>query len=246
MNPIEYERMYRVEDRHWWYAGMREIASTFLPYTITAHTILDAGCGTGRNLALLGQKSTPAPTVIGIDYAALALQFAQQRQAHGLANANVLELPFATDTFDLVTSFEVLYHAAVADDVAALREFHRVLKPNGYLLVRLPAHHWLSSHHDRAVHTARRYNRPELRTKLQAAGFKVQRLSYANVALFPLAVIKRLTEPIMPASADDSDLEIKSQWINHLMQRILSAEARLLRQIDCPIYGLSVIALAQK
>lgn len=246
MNPIEYERMYRVEDSHWWYAGMREIASAFLPNTITADTILDAGCGTGRNLALLGQKSTPTPTVIGIDYSALALQFAQQRQARKLANATVLELPFATATFDLVTSFEVLYHAAVADDVAALREFHRVLKPNGYLLVRLPAHHWLSSHHDRAVHTARRYNRPELRTKLQAAGFKVQRLSYANVALFPLAVIKRLTEPVMPASANDSDLEIKSQWINHLMQRILSAESRLLHQIDCPIYGLSVIALAQK
>ncbi|MCW1969325.1 MAG: class I SAM-dependent methyltransferase [Anaerolineae bacterium] len=240
MNPIEYERMYRVEDAHWWYAGMRDIASAFLPALAQPCKILDAGCGTGRNLQMLDHNVT------GIDYSRLALQFAKQRQPGKLANADVLHLPFAPATFDLVTSFEVLYHAAVADDVAALREFARVLKPNGHVLLRLPAHRWLTSHHDRAVHTARRYTRRELRQKLQTAGFRVKRLSYVNVLLFPLAVIKRFAEPLLPASADDSDLEIKSQAANRLMHSILATEARLLRHFDCPIYGLSVMALAQK
>lgn len=246
MNPIEYERMYRVEDAHWWYAGMRDIANAFLPPLAQPCKILDAGCGTGRNLRMLDQAQTPHPNVTGIDYAPLALQFAKQRQTGKLANADVLHLPFAPATFDLVTSFEVLYHAAVADDVAALREFARVLKPNGHVLLRLPAHRWLTSHHDRAVHTARRYTRSELRQKLQTAGFRVKRLSYVNVLLFPLAVIKRLAEPLLPTSADDSDLEIKSQAVNRVMHRILTAEAWLLRHLDCPIYGLSVMALAQK
>ena len=104
----------------------------------------------------------------------------------------MLELPFGDATFDLVTSFDVIYHLGVADDVAALREMRRVLRPGGALFVRVPALERLQSHHDVAVHTRQRYTRAELRRKAEPAGLRVERASYANTVLLPLAAVARL------------------------------------------------------
>src|SRR5207237_5248490 len=101
-----------------------------------------------------------------------------------LARASVEQLPFATGTFDVATSFEVLYHLGVGSDEAALRELRRVLRPDGLLLLRVPAHDWLRGEHDRLVHTRHRYTRSEVVNKLSATGFVVDRVSWANSALF--------------------------------------------------------------
>jgi hypothetical protein len=69
-----------------------------------------------------------------------------------------------------------------------------VLKPNGLLLLRVPAHDWLRGEHDRLVHTRHRYGRQEVDDKLRAAGFEVEQLSWANAVLFPAAAAKRLLE----------------------------------------------------
>lgn len=55
MEPSAYEMMYQVEDKHWWYAGMRHITRAMLDRHVGAGlgAILDGGCGTGANLVLL-------------------------------------------------------------------------------------------------------------------------------------------------------------------------------------------------
>src|SRR5207248_8255591 len=145
--------MRAVEDTHWWYLGMRAIASDLLASLPLppAPLILDAGCGTGGNAALLERHGW----LVGVDLSDLALDLAAGRGHRPLARASVTALPFPDQTFDLVTSFEVLYHRAVGDDVAALGELRRVLRPGGHLLLRLPALDWLRGAHDAAVHTER-------------------------------------------------------------------------------------------
>jgi SAM-dependent methyltransferase len=241
MDAAEYATMYAVEDRLWWYAGMRRISQTLLDEHCAGRPldVLDAGCGTGANLAMLARYGVAA----GIDIEPLALGFCTQRGLTRLARGSVIELPFAAHTFDLVTSFEVLYHMAVHDDTAALREFARVLRPGGWLLLRLPAYDWLRGRHDVVVHTRRRYTTYDVRRKVEAAGMQVVRLSYANTLLFPLALGKRLAERLSPAGAG-SDVGPPPPG-NGLLTAILSAEAVWLRRWSLP-FGLSVLCLARK
>jgi len=241
LDPAEYQTMFQVEDRHWWYVGMRRVSQTMLDRYVAsdARAVLDAGCGTGANLLFLERCGVST----GVDLEPVALQFCQQRDLRRLAQASVSHLPFASDSFGLVTSFEVLYHLAVPDDEAVLAEFWRVLRPGGWLLLRLPAHDWLRGYHDVVVHTRHRYTTREIERKVTAAGFSVVRLSYANCLLFPLAAAKRLAERFLP-QGPGSDIGLPHRG-NSLLAAILSSEAALLARWSLP-WGLSVLCLARK
>jgi SAM-dependent methyltransferase len=154
-------------------------------------------------------------------------------------------LPFAEETFDIVTSFDVLYHVDVSDDVAALKEMARVMVPGGLLLFRLPAIKWLSgSPHDRAVHTRHRYTRGEVIRKIYEAGIDPVRITYANTILFLPAMLWRLSG-IATASGKSSDLRVSGSVINRACTALLRLEAMVLNFADFPI-GLSVCAIAKK
>lgn len=241
MDAGEYATMFAVEDTHWWYAGMRRITSALLDSCVLPRplSILDAGCGSGGNLRLLEAYGA----VTGVDIAPAALTFCRQRGFARLARASVCALPFAAASFDLVTSFEVLYHLAVASDEAALREFWRVLRPGGWLLLRLPAHDWLRGQHDIAVHTRHRYTTAEVGDRVSGAGFAIVRLSYANCLLFPLATAKRLLERVA-GGGQASDVGPPPR-ANAILAAILAAEARWLARRNLP-WGLSVLCLARK
>jgi SAM-dependent methyltransferase len=199
--------------------------------------ILDAGCGVGGGLRWLAEFGTP----MGVDWHPLAVQYAA-RVSPGAARASVQALPFPAGTFDAVTSFEVLYHLAVQDDVAALREFARVLKPGGWLLARVPAHDWLRGAHDRLVHTRHRYSAGELRRKLQAAGLSVARLTPVGTWLLPPAIARRILQPSAEAH---SDVRLPAPLVNRWLTAALAAEGRWLAWADLP-FGLSLLALARK
>jgi SAM-dependent methyltransferase len=241
VNAEQYRVMRAVEDRHWWYVGTRAIAHDALralPLPPDAR-ILDAGCGTGGSWAMLSRFGR----VTGVDVADLALEAAQGRGIGPLARATVAQLPFLDASFDLVTSFEVLYHRAVGDDVAALRELRRVLRPGGWLLLRLPAFEWLRGAHDESVHTARRYTRAGLRAKLVEAGLEPTRITHVNGLLLPLAAAKRGAERLTGASGDD--LGPTPALAEALFRGALAIERRLLRRRDLPV-GVSVMAVARR
>jgi SAM-dependent methyltransferase len=245
----QYAVMFRREDRHWWYAGMRHAALALLERALAGRTpvvLLDAGCGTGGTTAALSRFGH----VVGVDLAQEALAPAARRGLGGhLARAGVEQLPFPERTFDVVTSFEVVYHLGVGDDRRALAEFRRVLKPRGLLLVRVPAHDWLRGEHDRLVHTRHRYGRSELDAKLRAAGFEVEQLSWANSLLFPPAAAKRLLERARPSAdgraSGEPDLWMPPGPLNRLLEGVVGLEALALpRRLPLP-FGLSLIALAR-
>lgn len=112
-------------------------------------TVLDVGCGQGLALGLLAERFKPTQ-LIGIEADAHGLAMARQRveneriQAtlyHGDAQA----LPLASESVDIVFCHQTLHHLVHQDD--ALSEFHRVLKPGGFLLLaestRAYIHSWI-------------------------------------------------------------------------------------------------------
>jgi SAM-dependent methyltransferase len=243
MNPEEYEIMFHVEDHHWWYLGMEHITCSVLDKAVGrghALQVLDAGCGTGAVMQYL----KPYGRVTGFDYSTEALRFSRQRGHVRLTQASVMQLPFADREFDLIVSFDVISEAGV-NDVAALREFARVLKPGGHLLVRLPAYRWMRGRHDIAVNVSHRFTRPEIKQQLKRAGLTPIKTTYANTFLFPIALAKRWSERLMTRSQTGSDLTLDPGLLNGVLRTILSAEAPLIRSIGLP-FGLTVVALAQK
>lgn len=243
MEPKEYETMFAVEDRHWWYVGMQRITTTLIAHLYPDQTtlrILDAGCGTGAAMHYL----SPFGSVTGCDLSALALHLCQQRGLSCLSQSSVIRLPFDDGRFDLVTSFDVLYHRAVSDYGHALDECWRVLKVGGRVLLRLPAYNWLRGHHDEVIHTAHRFTAAELHQALNACGFVVEKLSYANTFLFPLALGKRLVERILPKEGG-SDIHSNPPWQDTFFAWFLFTEARWLVRHTFP-FGLTVIAVGRK
>ena len=122
MEVEEYEKMYNLEDSYWWFVGKRRIAQNlieeFVPLNRRA-AVLDVGCGTGATMCFLDHYGR----AYGIDISETALCFCQQRALSGLSRASALGLPFADNSFSLITAFDVLYHEEIVDDLMALREF---------------------------------------------------------------------------------------------------------------------------
>jgi SAM-dependent methyltransferase len=181
--------------------------------------------------------------VIGLDFSELALELAAERGSARFARASVAQIPFRDGSFDLVTSFDVLCHRSIGDDVEALRGLARVLRPGGWLLVQLPALKWLRGAHDVEVHTVRRYTAGELREKLRTAGLRPTRVTYVNGLLLPFAAAKRISDRLRGAHGDDLG-EIPA-LLDAFFRSAMAAERQILRRRDLPA-GVSVLALARR
>lgn len=244
MEKNEYTTMAAVELQHWWYGGMRAINAAMLDRVFGGRRnlrILDAGCGTGGDALFLRRYGT----VVGLDLATEALALARERIPGWLARGSVLQLPFADHSFDLVTSFDVLYHRAVIDERQALAEMRRVLRRDGRLLIRLPAYEWLRSRHDRQVHTRHRYTAGEVARLLRENGFTVEQLTYALTLLFPISAAVRLFERVWPEPQTASAMELPSRPVNAALRLPMMLEAAYIAHGGKWPFGLSIVALAR-
>ena len=242
MEPKEYRTMFDVEDVHWWYVGLRKLIYDVLERLFPDRSnleVLDAGCGTGALLEML----RACGHATGIDISPEALSFARRRGLKRLGCGSVMDLPFGAEQFDVVTSIDVIYHLQVADDTQALREFRRVLKGEGVLILNLPAYDFLMSRHDRAIHTKRRYTRKDIGRKLAAAGFRLRHITYRNTLLFPPVLFVRTMEK--KSKKVESDLKRWSSPVNRILLSIVLLENRMLRAMRLP-FGSSVFCIARK
>ena len=242
MEPKEYQIMCEAEESHWWYEGMAAIMRA----VVEAHyrpgsnlRILDAGCGTGASMGLLAEYGE----VTGFDMSPHAIRLGRTRGYQRLAIASAMAIPFTDETFDLVTSLDVLYFVNVRDSTA-LQEFARVLMPGGRIIVRVPAFDWLRGIHDIKVSTGHRYTVTELSRKMIQIKLRLELMSYAISILFPMVVLKRLCERWLPMQTD-SDIAIDLKCLGKLFKRCLILESHVITKWSLP-FGLSIIAVGRK
>jgi len=247
MRAEDFDLLFNLEEKFWWFVGMRQITDTVASRELLRSnlTILDAGCGTGFNLRHYNSK--PERDVYGLDVTMDALQWVRRRSFGKVAQASVTDIPFESEAFDLVFSFDVLQQLSPELSEAAIREMHRVLKPGGHLFVRVAAFEWLHSSHDEELHTVHRFTRKEMAAKLTRAGFEVEWNSYANGLLFPVVLVRRFLKRVgIGGGTDVRPLPSGLGWLDAVFRRVLIAEASWFKRGGRLPIGLSVICYARK
>jgi SAM-dependent methyltransferase len=237
--------LFQAPDVGGWKRGMAAVTATLLAdLEPPPGPILEIGCGGGQTLSLWARRY-PGRPLLGLDLAAQALAHVQgdaTLPSHAkLIQADLTHLPLAAGSVALAAALDVFDQVGVTLD-RALAESRRVLAPGGLLIVRVSAHPQLSGAHDAAFHTGRRYRRRELVAALDAQGFRLHRLTYANTLLGAPVAALRLAQRtrLLPWSPS----LYTAPWANAGVALALRAEARLLRHTDLPI-GLSLWAIAQ-
>jgi SAM-dependent methyltransferase len=244
MLPREYRIMFETEQEYWWYRGLRVLVNELLARYAArdgSTRILDAGCGTGKNLETFLERGD----AYGVDIAEQAIHFCHRRgiPPERAFVGSVLELPFPNQFFELAFSFDVICN--IQNDVAAMAEIRRTLKHGGRLIAQLPAYEWLWSAHDVAVGHKYRYTAATLRAKLERAGLRVETLTYVNTFLFPfIALLRFARRPAAHANAA-SDLVPLPRAVNHALTQLFSAEMRGALDRRMP-FGISLLAIARR
>jgi SAM-dependent methyltransferase len=240
----EYERMHAVEDRMWWYRGLRtltagQLARALLRVDAAAGPVLDAGCGTGGMLARLG-PAVGGHATFGLEYDAQAARLAAAKSARPVAAGSVNEMPLPERGLAAYLSLDVLCHVDVEPE-RAVAEAHRCLAPGAVAIFNLPAYEWLLSAHDRRVHNVRRFRRGEVGALLARNGFRVLRSSYWNTLLFPLMLLHRLMRSDTDRASDVRDFP---RWLDALFSAALAVErVAISAGLDLPFGGsLFVVA----
>lgn len=242
MRSSEYEVMFRMEERHWWYQALHRwifwALSIYLP-DWKDRDILDAGCGTGAVLQRLSNREKH----VGIDLASEAIDFCRQRGLENVQRADLMSLPFADEMFDAVVCSSVLYHRWVSNVPQALRELHRVLRPGGVIILNLPACECLRSPHDEAVFTAQRFSKKQVSSLLRSNGFEVRKLTCWTTFLFPLALAARTLG--LSSEGRDFDTSRASELRNRIFTSLMAFEFAVLQRISMPV-GVSLFCAARK
>jgi len=240
MERAVYDRMAEIDEVHWWFTARRKI----IDKVIRTHAappprarILEVGCGTGSNLALLqgfGKLDAIEP-----DDTARALS----SRRGGIAIQGGL-LPdgvtIENGAYDLIAMLDVLEH--IPDDRVALESLRPKLRQGGKLLLTVPAMPWLWSAHDEAHHHKRRYTGSSLAKVVTGTGYRITYQSYFNTVLFPLVALARGVGKLTGKEGGDDALPPAS--VNAVLGALFSAEAAWLGRFSFPV-GVSLILVAE-
>lgn len=205
--------------------------------------MLNVGSGTGGTIPILEKHCK----VTNADMSSEAIQYLKS-EGYDAVLFDGNRLPFDDNSFNIVASLDVLEHTP--DDVKALKEWLRVLKPGGKLILTVPAYQWLWSSHDEDNLHFRRYSKKSLRKVIDSQNkATMNKLSYMIVFSLPLVVgFRLLTSKKSSKNTDEkgiSNFVTLPKWLNDLFISFLSFEGTILKRTNLPV-GTSLITIVTK
>lgn len=231
------------ERTYWWHLGRLRIIEAYIQQALKQKKnvkILNIGCGTGGTINMLETFGVTDNVDISDD----AIKFMKQSGFKRITKVDGIKLPFKNKSYDMVGAFDVLEH--IDKQVEALKEWKRVLKDDGAIIVTVPAYQWLWTDHDVSLHHMRRYTIKRLNIAANQAGLKAEKKSYAIVFSLPLVIGFRLMNKLMHRKTDSETSYVDvPDWTNSLFSNLLYGEAKLHKKISFPA-GTSVIAIFRK
>ena len=241
MERVVFERMAEQDQHHWWFVARRRILADVVRRIVQPPKrarVLEVGCGTGHNLAMLGEFGK----LDACELDAIARGMASDRLGRPVLEARLPNLSmFKAGSYDLIALLDVLEH--VPDDLGSLKAIRGLLKPGGALVVTVPANKWMWSAHDVAHHHFRRYTKSELARLFRQAGYDIQLHSYFNTLLFPAVAAARLIGKLRGNETPDDAMPGKR--VNEILNKVFGFEAGLIGRLPMP-FGVSLIAVLRR
>ncbi len=238
MERIVYDQMAELDELHWWYRARRQVLEALIRRSVDLPPdarLLEVGCGTGHNLAMLQRFGHV--DAIELDPAARAI--ADRRLGRPIGDARLPELTgIPRAHYHLIGAFDVIEH--IDDDAAAVSALADCLSPGGKLVVAVPAHQWMWSAHDELNHHKRRYSKRSLRQLIEGSPLRLESIGYFNSLLFPVAVAARVAGKLTGRGGGGEALPPRP--LNWAFEKAFGAERYLAGRLPMPP-GLSLFAI---
>ena len=239
MERVVYDQMAELDERHWWYRARREVLDALIRRVARPPKdarILEIGCGTGHNFAMLSAFGHVDALELDED----VRRFAEKRLGREIMTSPLPELVGVADkSYDLIGAFDVIEH--IDNDHAGISSIASKLKPGGKFIMTVPAHAWMWSAHDVVNHHKRRYSKRSLKRLIEDSPLRLNSIGYFNSLLFPAAIAERLASKAR--RKEDINVALPSPPLNKALERTFAAERHLIGRVPLPP-GLSLYAVA--
>ncbi len=242
MKSTTYAIEAEVEATHWWFTERRRLFGRMIARMglLRDARILDIGTSTGTNLRML--RDLGFTNFEGLDQSEEAIRWCADKGLGKVTAGDVCKLPFADESFDLVLATDIIEH--VDDDVGALREIRRILKPQGRALITVPAFRMLWGLQDDVSHHKRRYRAHELLERIAAVDLRAGQRFYFNYLLFlPILCVRTVVR--WAGIKLQSENQLNTGMLNRIFQWIFRADVSTAPYLHPP-FGVSYLVLANR
>ncbi|HTE09428.1 MAG TPA: class I SAM-dependent methyltransferase [Chitinophagaceae bacterium] len=247
-NRYEYDTMAKCEQELWWYRCLHDLTLLKIKTAATvAHPrVLDAGCGTGG--LLLKLKENGYSNLAGFDLSPDAVTAARATSGIDvqLLDITALNGVYAPNSFDVITSHDIVCFLPEGQDKVAVDNLLSLLKPGGILLMNLPALKAFYGTHDVALGMQRRYSKKSIRVLVNGSA-EILELIYWPFLLSPPIFLARTAQKIELLFKDKekivSDVKMPSSHLNNVFYKMTSFENR---NIKIKPWGSSLFSVLQK
>lgn len=242
------EAFYEISDEsHFWFqwrakATLLQLKSANIPLDKNWKA-LDIGGGTGVLRKQIESLTNWNVDLTDLDYKALSM--ADPARGRTLYYDILKEKDEFKEIYDAIILFDVLEH--IKETKPFLKSLIAHLKPNGYLLLNVPALKSLYSPYDRVQGHIRRYGKSDLCDEIEGAGLNVLDIRYWGLSLVPVALMRKIYLSRLKDQSTENIYERgfkpPGKFINNALKKIMSVETAL---IKTPPSGSSLLLIAQK